>query len=320
MIIGLNDFLQVYENECTVSNYKKTIKNFIEGIYEISEHEGDDINRYSITYIKEAQKGKRDWIQDLIKFTEKLKQSKSAYTVKEYNRSVKYWLECNKLIPNLFEKRQIKNRIPAAVSELEEGEMSKKKLYELYQGLVSDETKCMFLLMTGSGSRITETALIKKSDINFNSYPISIRLKAETTKTGQARTILVTSEAAELLQRICKDSEEIVFPNGVYNFRKEWIKMMKESSDYVIIKNRKRFLYHPHMLRKWFISEFSLHASREIAEHLAGHQGYLSKSYRRYNQEEITSEFQKAEQYLSILENKDFKIISCTTSEAYYEA
>lgn len=320
MIIGMNDFLKVYEKKCTVSNYKKTIKQFIEMIYNAEEAKGDDINKLSKKYINEAQKEKRDWIQDIIDFTEKLKQSKAAYTVKEYNRCIRYWLGCNKLIPNMFEKRQIKNRVPPAVSELEEGEMSKKKLKELYQGLITDESKCMFLIMTGSGTRTAETGLIQKSDVNFNSYPVTIRLKAENTKTQQARTILVTNEAAEMLQKICDRSDETIFPNGTYKFRKEWDKMMKNSQEYKIIKGRKRFLYHPHMLRKWFLSEFSLHASREIAEHLAGHEGYLSKSYRRYNQEEIKTEFLKAEQYLSILEDNDFNMISSTSNEAYYEA
>lgn len=320
MIIGLNDFLQVYENKKTVGNYRKAISDYLQGIYGKDQDPGNSLDNLSIRYIEEVKTEKRIWIKDLLKYTEKLKQSKAAYTVREYVRCVRTWIECNKIHPDVIEKRLIKNKLPIMNSELEEGELTKEKLNELYSKINSDECKCMFLIMAGSGSRIGETSRIKKSDIHFETYPVTIRIRAEYTKTKTARTIMITTEAAELLERICSNTEEEIFHNGEFKFRYQWKKINKESPDYELINGRRRLKYHPHMLRKWFLSEFSLHASREIAEHLAGHQGYLSKSYRRYNQEEIAAEFKKAEQYLSILNYNKFNMISQGTTEAYYEA
>ena len=65
--------------------------------------------------------------------------------------------------------------------------------------------------------------------------------------------------------------------------------------------NGRKVGVHWHMTRKWFISRFSLVASKDVAEHLAGHEGYLSRSYRRYSKKQALKEYQKAEAKLSIL-------------------
>ena len=60
-----------------------------------------------------------------------------------------------------------------------------------------------------------------------------------------------------------------------------------------------------HMTRKWFISRFSLAANKDVAEHIAGHEGYLSVSYRRYTKKQIIKEYIKAEKKLSIIKDRE---------------
>ena len=69
--------------------------------------------------------------------------------------------------------------------------------------------------------------------------------------------------------------------------------------------NGKRTSVHWHMTRKWFISRFSLAANKDVAEHIAGHEGYLSVSYRRYTKKQIIKEYIKAEKKLSIIKDRE---------------
>ena len=48
-----------------------------------------------------------------------------------------------------------------------------------------------------------------------------------------------------------------------------------------------RTTFHVHQLRKFFLSQISLKAPKEIAETLAGHSGYLTGSYRRYTEAQL---------------------------------
>ena len=59
------------------------------------------------------------------------------------------------------------------------------------------------------------------------------------------------------------------------------------------------------MTRKWFISRFPLAANKDVAEHIAGHEGYLTVSYRRYTKKQIIKEYIKAEKKLCILKDRD---------------
>ena len=69
-----------------------------------------------------------------------------------------------------------------------------------------------------------------------------------------------------------------------------------------IINGRNRGM-HWHMTRKWFISRFTLAANKDVAEFIAGHEGYLSTSYRRYTRKQILKQYRKAEKKLSILKD-----------------
>ena len=94
------------------------------------------------------------------------------------------------------------------------------------------------------------------------------------------------------------DNDERLFP---FNPESPQYYLRKVSKELELNNEGEVATIHWHMTRKWFISRFSLAASKDVAEHIAGHEGYLSTSYRRYTKKQILKQFIKAEKKLSIL-------------------
>ena len=58
----------------------------------------------------------------------------------------------------------------------------------------------------------------------------------------------------------------------------------------------RRCIVHWHMTRKWFLSCFSLAANKDVA----GHEGHLSRSCRRYNKKQNLKQYAKAKKKNSV--------------------
>jgi len=66
---------------------------------------------------------------------------------------------------------------------------------------------------------------------------------------------------------------------------------------------------HFHLFRKFFMSQMKLAISSEIVELLAGHDGYLSSSYRRYTKDQVITEYLKGEHLITIQIPSDIRTI-----------
>lgn len=152
--------------------------------------------------------------------------------------------------------------------------------------------------------RLGEAMKLLKTDLHENSPRTAVNIRAETTKTKTARTTYLTTEASEALidyfaTRV--DEDPPVFPfssmTAQYHFRK--------NADLLGYGNKDPLLHvrqlHWHMTWRWFIIRFSLAESKDIVELLAGHEGYLSTSYKCYTKKQILKQFKKAEKEISIL-------------------
>jgi len=79
--------------------------------------------------------------------------------------------------------------------------------------------------------------------------------------------------------------------------------------------NTRRSTRHIHQLRKFFMSQLSLAVSKEIAECLAGHSGYLTGNYRRYTTAQLKEEYLKGEHMLYIEAIKEIRESATTTKK-----
>ncbi|KEQ56467.1 putative tyrosine recombinase XerC protein [Marine Group I thaumarchaeote SCGC AAA799-N04] len=65
--------------------------------------------------------------------------------------------------------------------------------------IASSDRKTLYMTLKDSGMRVGEAIQLVKSDIDTGKNPIEIKIRAETTKTKQARTTFVTSETSHML-------------------------------------------------------------------------------------------------------------------------
>lgn len=302
--LSLKEFLEFYRSENTTKHYRISIGKFLRGIYEnCIFNDLGTLNRFSIDYLNELERG-RDFTTDLKNLANINAVSYAPTTANKYWKDVYRWLQANGYDLYYWEKKSIIAKLPPNRVISEEAELNKEKLRMICENM-PDKFKTMTVILAGSGMRIGELLRIKKSDIDFSTRPMKIYLKADYTKSKFPRMVMITEEAERALMRwlsVRESDKEEIFPftkNAVYY---HWKKALKDLGFDQKDMNTNKYMIHIHMLRKWFISQFSLVASKEIAELLAGHSGYLSQSYRRYTHEQISKEFLKAERQISIYE------------------
>lgn len=272
----------------------------------------------SIKYLQEVDAGTRKPEVDVRDFVVCLSEELSGRAVHNYVNYVIFWLDVNDVKFKTWQLRQIRKSRPEKFTETIEDEMNKDKLLKMYECL-SDVSKVLFMIMESSGSRLSETCSIRAENVFLQESPARIRLSGNTTKNGHTRDILISKECADIVCSFIGDMKKgrVFSSNAAAAFGKEWRKIEAASGNYDLIRGRRRFHFHPHMLRKWFISQFTLHGNKDVAEMLAGHNGYLSDAYRRYSREEVAAEYLKAEKALSLFEQPKFS--SCCLESAYYE-
>jgi hypothetical protein len=182
--------------------------------------------------------------------------------------------------------------------------------------------KALTLLLASSGIRIGEAMKLTWNDIDLESQPVKINLRAEYTKTKKKRITFISKEAENILRefidyipkyidknegyktRIDKDFKGKVFPFSATTFRKLWNGALKDAGLYEQDPKTNRVSLRPHNLRKFFRT-YGKWRNPDIAEALMGHISGLKAIYARLDQaEEILLEgYLEAEPNLSIYHN-----------------
>ena len=184
------------------------------------------------------------------------------------------------------------------------------------------------LIAVSTGMRIGEIAQLKISDVDFASNPTKIYIRANTTKTRQAREAFLTTEATNALKDFLKRYrnwvEDTKDPNilekeifgTIYRCRGPFIAdsaikglqvELKDSirsiSDLNVKKENGQQAYHFHAFRKFFRTTVGNAVGRDFAEAIMGHQFYLD-TYYQLSEEKKKEMFLEAELYLTV---SDFK-------------
>lgn len=207
--------------------------------------------------------------------------------------------------------RKLRTQTPISRPISREAELTR----DILQTLINNANlrlKTEILVAISSGMRIGELLKFQVQDIHLNSTPVEIYLRAESTKNKTARTVFISKETADALQQWLEFRETLVsmgkiHPNETrcfpYAKSTEIAKLkllLMKCNLYEKDEQTHRTTIHFHLFRKYFLTEFKLAASAEVAEELAGHTGYLSDSYRRLTKKAQQEEYLKAERNLTI--------------------
>jgi integrase len=187
--------------------------------------------------------------------------------------------------------------------------------------------RAMVLVMASSGMRIGETLKLEVDDLNLKTDPARIVIPYTISKGKKGRTVLITPEAKELLQRWLPQREKYivqakarskglphanvdleskrVFPYTTEQFAFYWKKALRKAGFVEKDKNTRRWLVHAHSLRKFFRARGAWQ-NFEVAEFLMGHLSSLKETYSKYKENfdsKVIPEYVNAMSGLMIFEN-----------------
>ncbi len=200
-------------------------------------------------------------------------------------------------------------RLPKRVHQREEP-LTKELLLRIINN-VPAKLRTTILVATASGMRIGELIQLKLSDVDFDSKPTRIKIRAETTKTRESRETFLTAEATNSLKDYLtrffgwQDDESnnslkdlVIFGRTTKSYRKPvdnrkqplqqtntsiLINSMKKSIENIPelskLNENGRHMVHFHAFRKYFRTIVGNAVGRDYAEALMGHHFYLDTYY-----------------------------------------
>lgn len=328
------------------------LQEYLDSIYVIS-HSYSTIATYRLSIINKNKVGFRDFIiqkygVDEIQLVDKIKKEeldaykilkefvifldKEGYTSKSIQSrmaAVKGYLR-HLGIKIYSEDFKLSVRLPKNIRQQEEP-LTKATISRILRHLPL-KLQTVVLVLSASGMRIGELVQLKLSDIDFDTKPITIRIRAETTKTRQSRETFLTTEAANVLKDYLKryfgwvDGQKnehlknktlfgrtsLVKSEKVKGERKqprhllESCTLMKMLAWYISKipeldeKNPNgRRKIHFHALRKFFRTTTGNICGRDFAEAILGHSFYMD-TYYNLPADERRKLYLKAEPYITI--------------------
>jgi integrase len=218
-------------------------------------------------------------------------------------------------------------KLPKKVRQREEP-LTKEMIVRLLR-ILPMKIQTAVLVAVASGIRLGELVQLKISDVDFDQKPTRLRIRAEITKTREARETFLTSEATRALKDYLvrffgwkegTTNEEIkhriIF--GTTISRKEKRKLKLDPvlvAENTMIRSLKQYtrkipeldqrnengrkIIHFHAFRKFFRTVVGDAVGRDFAEALMGHHFYLD-TYYNLPQEKRRETYLKAEPYLTI--------------------
>jgi len=277
--------------------------------------------------IEKAKKTKHRIIVDLDTYIQKVKIDVFYKDLKEYADYVKTLTtqrgDHKKLSQNTIKSRLMPIRAFGTANGLELQKELYDKLFEKRNGKkIRDElhdemftleqarktaqhltipNKALFLVLFSSGMRVSEALQLTLDDIDWKTDPVSIHIRAETTKTDTARTCYISRECTEYLKNEWLPIREQYMKNAdkKTSFNKEKIhhkddtllfRFTKANFDHQLHRatdkagltksTDTRRVYHTHSTRKSFATIMGM-ISTDAKEALLGHKTGLNENYAR---------------------------------------
>ncbi len=216
------------------------------------------------------------------------------------------------------------------VKRLKKEALTKELLIKLLRNL---DTKLQVAVLVGvsSGMRVGEISGLKLSDIEFNSEPVKINIRAETSKSGEDRETYISKEASDALRdylqrffgwredstnkklqllRIFGRTSRIRERDTRLPTREEQlseaillqralIRKIQKVPDLNKLARNGRRVIHFHAFREFFYTAVSNVSGSNFAHALMGHHEYLDTYYALTEKEQINL-YKKSEPYLTI--------------------
>lgn len=331
------DYLKHYDNESTAGGYTTSLYLFLDFIYgkqraggRVSDTEKEVYEKFVDKYLKE----KRNFSKDMAEFVITL-QSRPPLSARQTFNSVKAFFEYYDRTLPAKDLKFIRYKLPKGSARTVEKDLDIDTIRTILQHLDA-KGRALILVLASSGMRINEALTLSLEDIDLNAKPACITIRGENSKTGDNRISFISAEATQAVNEWLKiredyirssanrnngliksgrgtpkaiDGETRLFPFSDQNANTLWDNALVKAGLLTRDKTTNRKQLHYHQCRKFFLSQLSLIVSKEIAETLAGHNGYLTGSYRRYTKKQLAEEYLKGQHLLTIQAPKELQEI-----------
>jgi len=217
------------------------------------------------------------------------------------------------------------------VQRLKKEALTKELLIKLLRNLPA-KLQAAALLALSSGLRVGEITGLTLADIEFNSEPVKINVRAETSKSNEDRETYISKEASDALQdylqrffgwsednpnkkiqslRIfgrtnkIKDGDSFRLPtpqeqlSNSINLQKALIRVINKVPELNKLGRNGRRVIHFHAFREYFYTEVSNVSGSDYAHALLGHHEYLDTYYTLSKKEQVRL-YTNAEPHLTI--------------------
>lgn len=141
--------------------------------------------------------------------------------------------------------------------------------------------KVFLLVLASSGMRASEAITLKDTDINFNSDPTKIHIRAENAKTRTARVVYISDEASKELKKYMKNDSGSIFtliedsdPHNLYvRLHGQFIRLLDRVEMNGRLEGHIRRKITFHSFRTFVKSQIAIHTNSDFSEWFLGHSG-----------------------------------------------
>jgi len=319
---SLIEFSRSYRSKGSQDAAKVSLAKFFEMIYHLTppRYRKPDwyemLDSYSLNYLEES----RDYSKDLLGYVWSLDEF-APKTVQKDISFVKLWLENNDIELKKSSLNTVHRAMPISYPISEEDEISPDILKRMMSH-TKQPLKSIILVMLSSGMRIGECLSLDLADLNLESEPTELTIRAKKTKTKKFRYTFISSEARSEVREWLRirDSymitarkrwtgskpwdecpSSLVFPFAQPTINSMLRTVLKKSDLFRVDDTTRHMTIHSHMFRKFFISQLKAGGMNEdMAEMLAGHVGPYQGAYQQYTKEQVKKTYLQAEYAVSL--------------------
>lgn len=184
-----------------------------------------------------------------------------------------------------FPKKNKEERYPLKKSELRDIILAHSRC---------PKRQALYLACSSSGMRIGEATSIRKSDLDFSGERIMVKIRAEITKTRQARTTFLSKECEEKMKTYLKtlSDNDLIFTDAYGSDPADLEQnTLRRTLDRLNLKQKYTTNgFHKistHSFRAYFFTAAARKHGENYAHKLTGHGGYLMQYDRMTDEEKL---------------------------------
>jgi integrase len=184
-----------------------------------------------------------------------------------------------------FPKKNKEERYPLKKTELRDIVLTQARY---------PKRQALYLACSSSGMRIGEALSIRKKDLDFTQERIMVRIRAEYTKTRQARTTFLSKECEERIRTYLNTlgDDELVFTNSTKDVRSTLEQnALRRALERLGLTEKYTtngfYKITTHSFRAYFFTIAARKHGENYAHKLTGHGGYLMQYDRMTDEEKL---------------------------------